>query len=65
MFVKEAKQRGMVINNYDHGGVGAATSIDINDVDTGTYDSQNPYEILAQYAQVEQPGAKSKRSTEI
>jgi hypothetical protein len=55
MFVKEAKQRGMVINNYDHGGVGAA-----NSVETGTYDSQNPYEILAQYAQVEQPSTKSK-----
>jgi hypothetical protein len=60
MFVTEAKQRGMVINNFDGVRVAATTS-----TDTGTYDSQNPYEILAQYAQGEQPGAKPKRSTEI
>ena len=63
MFVKEAKQRGMVINNYDNEGVGATTS-----VETGTYNSQNPYqsyEILAQYAQAEPPVAKSKQSKEI
>ena len=55
----------MVISNYektsyDHGGVGAAAS-----VEAGTYDSHNPYEILAQDAQEEEPGAKSKRFPEI
>ena len=65
MFVKEAKLRGMVISNYekmsyDQGGVGAAAS-----VEAGTYDSHNPYEILAQDAQEEELGAKSKRFPEI